>query len=164
MLLMANVKLFNHEQFGLFTTYIDDDGKEYFKAHDVCTALKLTNPSSQLKRNVKSKWVFEFDDGYSKSGKALYLSEPGLYALIFRSKTTQAERFQDWVFEEVLPKLRADGYYIARKDAETISQLEAELIKTKKALWDTDEELIDTAHRLDELMRDQPIFFEKGEI
>lgn len=154
---MSNVRLFQHPQFGSLTTYKTDEGREYFKAHDVCIALRLPNPSQQLKRHVKSKWVFEFDDGYSKSGKALYVSEPGLYALVFRSKTPQAEDFQDWVFEEVLPKLRADGYYVARKDAETISRLENELLETKKALWDTDEELINTAHRLDELMRDQPM-------
>lgn len=154
---MSNVRLFQHPQFGSLTAYRTDEGSEYFKAHDVCIALCLPNPSQQLKRHVKPKWVFEFDDGYSKSGKALYVSEPGLYALIFKSKTPQAEDFQDWVFEEVLPKLRADGYYIACKNAETISRLEAELLQTKKALWDTDDKLVDTAHRLDELMLDQPL-------
>lgn len=155
---MSNVRLFQHPQFGSLTTYKTDEGREYFKAHDVCIALRLPNPSQQLKRHVKPKWVFEFDDGYSKSGKALYVSEPGLYALIFKSKTPQAEDFQDWVFEDVLPKLRADGFYIACKDAETISRLEDELIKVRQELWKLDDEYVDTAHRLDELMRDQQLF------
>jgi prophage antirepressor-like protein len=121
--LMSTVKLFVHPQLGILTTYTDENGNEYFKAHDVCVVLSLTNPSAQLKRNVKDKWVFEFDDGYSKSGKALYVSEPGLYALVFRSKTHKAKAFQDWVFEVVLPKLRASGGYIM--PTATSKQLEA---------------------------------------
>jgi prophage antirepressor-like protein len=107
-----NVQLFQHPDFGSLTTFKDNDGREYYKAHDVCLALRLSNPSQQIKRHVKTKWVFEFDDGYTNSGKALYLCEAGFNALIFKSKTPQAEKFQDWVFEEVLPKLRASGGYI----------------------------------------------------
>ena len=126
--LMSTVQLFQHPQLGTLTTYTDENGNEYFKAHDICVVLSLTNPSSQLKRNVKDKWIFEFDDGYSKSGKALYVSEPGLYALVFRSKTPKAEAFQDWVFEEVLPKLRSNGYYVTQSiTSEQIEALQAEL-------------------------------------
>lgn len=120
---MTSVQLFHHPQLGSLTTLTDDNGKEYFKAHDVCISLRLTNPSSQVSRNVQVDWVFEFDDGHSKSGKALYISEPGLYSLIFRSKTEQALVFQRWVFEEVLPKLRASGGYIM--PTATSEQLEA---------------------------------------
>lgn len=108
---MSQVQLFQHPDFGSLTTYRDDNGKEFYKVHDVCLALRLVNPSQQVQRHVKQKWVYKFDDGVTHSKDALYVSEPGLYALIFRSKTVQAQKFQDWVFEEVLPKLRASGSY-----------------------------------------------------
>ncbi len=127
---MDNVRLFRHSELGMLTVYVDKDSNEYFKAHDVCIALRLSNPSSQVRRNVRDKWVFEFNDGHSNSRKALYVSEPGLYALIFRAKTEQALSFQDWVFEEVLPKLRASGGYIMPSaTSEQLQALQAEIVK-----------------------------------
>ncbi len=41
----------------------------------------------------------------------MYISEPGLYALVLRSKKPEAEAFQDWVVEDVLPQIRAQGSY-----------------------------------------------------
>ena len=41
----------------------------------------------------------------------IYISEPGLYSLIMKSKLPEAEKFQDWVYEDVLPGLRKMGTY-----------------------------------------------------
>ncbi|KOR33105.1 hypothetical protein TI05_03130 [Achromatium sp. WMS3] len=37
--------------------------------------------------------------------------KPDLYALVFGSRLPGAEKFQDWVFEDVLPTLRKTGQY-----------------------------------------------------
>jgi prophage antirepressor-like protein len=56
---------------------------------------------------------FKFQSAMGKPGRpSWYLREPGIYQMIFESKSDIAQRFQCWVFEEVLPKLRADGGYI----------------------------------------------------
>lgn len=39
------------------------------------------------------------------------VTEPGLYRLIFRSDKPEAERFQAWVFTDVLPSIRRHGCY-----------------------------------------------------
>ena len=41
-----------------------------------------------------------------------FLKEPGLYKLIFKSHKPEAERFQDWVTDEVLPSIRKHGAYM----------------------------------------------------
>jgi hypothetical protein len=41
----------------------------------------------------------------------IYLAEPGVYQLIFRSKLKSARAFQEWVFEEVLPCIRKTGNF-----------------------------------------------------
>ena len=41
-----------------------------------------------------------------------FLTESGVYKLIFKSKKKEAERFQDWVTDEVLPQIRQTGGYI----------------------------------------------------
>ena len=46
-----------------------------------------------------------------------FLTESGLYKLIFKSHKEEAERFQDWVTDEVLPDIRKKGYYMSA-DAE----------------------------------------------
>ncbi|MDU1339858.1 ORF6C domain-containing protein [Clostridium butyricum] len=40
-----------------------------------------------------------------------FLTESGVYKLIFKSKKAEAERFQDWVTDEVLPQIRKTGSY-----------------------------------------------------
>lgn len=40
-----------------------------------------------------------------------FLTESGVYKLIFKSKKKEAEEFQDWVTDEVLPSIRKHGMY-----------------------------------------------------
>lgn len=40
-----------------------------------------------------------------------FLTESGVYKLIFKSRKPKAEKFQDWVFDEVLPSIRKTGSY-----------------------------------------------------
>ena len=41
-----------------------------------------------------------------------FLTESGVYKLIFKSKKAEAERFQDWVTDDVLPSIRNHGAYM----------------------------------------------------
>ena len=41
-----------------------------------------------------------------------FLTESGVYKLIFKSDKKEAEKFQDWVTDEVLPNIRKIGGYI----------------------------------------------------
>ena len=52
---------------------------------------------------------------HQRGRPAVYVSEPGLYALILKSKKPEAEAFQDWVIETALPEIRAQGSYQSRK-------------------------------------------------
>ncbi len=45
-------------------------------------------------------------------GKTVYINEPGLYALILRSKSSLANQFQDFICGVVLPSIRKYGQYI----------------------------------------------------
>lgn len=40
-----------------------------------------------------------------------FINEPNLYRVIFRSNKPEAVKFQNWVFDEVLPTLRKTGSY-----------------------------------------------------
>lgn len=40
------------------------------------------------------------------------IPESDVYRLVMRSKLEEAEKFQDWVVEEVLPSIRKRGMYV----------------------------------------------------
>ena len=51
-----------------------------------------------------------------------FLKEAGVYKLIFKSNKPAAERFQNWLAEEVLPRIRQYGAYIPGNTPEQIIQ------------------------------------------
>jgi prophage antirepressor-like protein len=58
-----------------------------------------------------------------------FLTESGVYKLIFKSRKENAERFQDWVTDEVLPTIRKTGGY----KQQTVSPLLQQLINMELA-------------------------------
>jgi prophage antirepressor-like protein len=102
------------------------NGEPVVSASSLIKALKgnATNAAAITRSNVRAKWLIELPT--PKGGRPmLCLFEPGCYQLAGNPmfQTELAERFQDWLFEKVLPKLRASGGYIMPKA--TSEQLEA---------------------------------------
>jgi prophage antirepressor-like protein len=60
-----------------------------------------------------------------------FLTESGVYKLIFKSKKKEAEKFQDWVTDEVLPQIRKTGFYKVRCNESKEKEIEARLINAK---------------------------------
>jgi len=92
------------------------NGQPVIVGADLINGLKgdKYNAAVIIKNNVRSKWWIDLPN--PKGGKSIRcLFEPGAYQLagnpMFQSEF--AEKFQDWLFEEVLPKLRASGGYIS---------------------------------------------------
>lgn len=83
----------------------------WFVAKDICNILGLKNVSDSTK-NIPDKWK-GVEIIYTPSGNQnmLILSEPAVYKLIMRSNKPTAQKFQDWIFEEVLPSIRKTGEY-----------------------------------------------------
>ena len=91
-----------------------DDGRFVVRADEVCIALGWN--SKDVSRIIATKVFrdYKFQDSFGQVGKPpWYLHEPGVWQLIFQSNTEVAETFQRWVFEDVLPKLRASGFYVS---------------------------------------------------
>lgn len=105
--------------FNLSATVID--GQPWFIASDVCHSLDIKNSRQavarlrdQEKQTIK---VIINDSNRRGNPNALVINEAGLYRLIFTSTKDAAERFQDWVFTQVLPSLRKHGGYINGQEA-----------------------------------------------
>jgi prophage antirepressor-like protein len=84
------------------------DGDPWWVLSDVCKVLGLSNPTvvaDRLPKNGRAK------SNLGRQGEATIINEAALYRVIFRSDKPEAERFQDWVFSEVLPQIRKTGSY-----------------------------------------------------
>ena len=79
---------------------------------DVGEALEYANTRNACKTCVKDKYkkphhqLIESREMISNERNAIYISESGLYQWLATSEKPKAEEFQDWLFEDALPKLR----------------------------------------------------------
>lgn len=91
---------------------VQPDGEALFIAADVCAVLQLANVGQALARlDEDEKGDIILNDVSGRPQAMKYLTEPGLYALVLRSRKEEAKSFQRWVRHEVLPQIRKTGSY-----------------------------------------------------
>lgn len=97
---------------------IEIDGAPWFPAKDVCDVLGLSQPSnftSRLRHTevttvLKSEVSNPYSTGVSFPNRGLtFVSESAVYKLVMLSRKPEAEAFQDWIAETVLPATRKNG-------------------------------------------------------
>ncbi len=105
------IQVFQSDDFGNIRT-LDEDGKVLFSGSDVARALGYSNDRDALARHCKG--VVKRDI-LSNGGKqeTNFIPEGDLFRLITHSKLPVAQRFERWVFDEVLPSIRKYGAYAA---------------------------------------------------
>lgn len=125
------MKVFNHEQFG-DVRIIEEDGKMLFCGSDVAKALGYANPRKALQDHCRcvtkrDAWV---QTGIKSDGTPAmrlnstnFIPEGDVYRLITHSKLPSAERFERWVFDEVLPSIRRTGSYGQQINMELVAQI-----------------------------------------
>jgi prophage antirepressor-like protein len=107
---MGNIKVFNHTEFGELKILIIN-GKEYFPASGSAAVLGYTNPRDAVSRHCRGVVKHDIIDNLGRKQEMNFIPEGDLYRLIVRSKLPEAERFERWVFDEVLPSIRKFGLY-----------------------------------------------------
>lgn len=137
---MEGIKIFERQEFGQVRV-VDVDGEPWFVARDVAKALGYQNTVEAV--NTHCKKVNDFRDSkmLPSATPMKIIPESDVYRLVMRSNLPDAERFQDWVVEEVLPSIRKTGSYsMAPKTyAEALRALAAEVelreaVEAQKAL------------------------------
>ncbi len=112
---MKKLQIFKNEQFGEVRT-IEEDGKVLFCGSDCAKALGYQNPSRDVNRHCKNIEKRCTTDSVGRQQETLFIPEGDLYRLITHSKLPAAEKFESWVFDEVLPSIRRNGGYIAGQE------------------------------------------------
>lgn len=123
---MNDLQIFNNEEFGE-VRMANIDGKPYFVATDVATALGYATPRDAISRHCKG--VVKHDTPTSSGVQSMsYINEGDLYRLIMKSKLPSAEKFERWVMDEVLPSIRKNGGYIAGQETLSDDELMAKAL------------------------------------
>lgn len=87
-------------------------GISWWVAGDVCSILGLENVTKALVNLDRDEKTTLPKGKVSNETKGLRaINEPGLYALIFKSRKPEAKSFKRWVTHEVLPAIRKTGRY-----------------------------------------------------
>ena len=100
---MNNVKVFKNPSFGDIRT-MEFDGKILFAASDIAKALGYSNPRDAILRHCKSVEKYDTLTGGGVQ-EINFIPEGDVYRLIVHSKLPSTERFERWVFDDVLPSI-----------------------------------------------------------
>ena len=106
---MNDLQTFTNAAFGKIRI-LYEDGKPLFCGADACKALGYKNQHDALPRHCKGV-VKRYPLTNGGKQQMNFLPEGDLYRLITHSKLPSAEKFERWVFDEVLPTLRQTGQY-----------------------------------------------------
>lgn len=119
-------------------TLTDKNGDPWFSGQDVCNILDTgTNHLREYLDEDEITNIRTADIGQNGGKAPVFVSEPGLYKLIMRSRKPEAREFQRWITHEVLPSIRKHGIYATET---TIDQILADPDFVIRLLTDLKEE------------------------
>lgn len=106
---MNDLKVFKSTEFGELGVLMINE-KEYFPATQCAKVLGYANPQEAIRTHCKGvRKTLTPSNGGEQSVN--YIPEGDLYRLIIRSRLPAAEKFERWIFDEVLPEIRRTGSY-----------------------------------------------------
>ena len=107
---MNDLAVFQNPEFGELRT-AEHNGETWFCLADICRPLGIV--SQDVRERLKKDRVvtIHHTDKLGRPKDMLFVDESNLYRALFQSRKPEAERFTDWVTEEVLPSIRKTGRY-----------------------------------------------------
>lgn len=111
---MNEIEIFKNEEFGEVRT-IEKNGSVLFCGSDIAKALGYARPADAISAHCKGVCILPTPSAGGVQNTK-FIVEGDIYRLIAHSKLPSAERFERWVFDEVLPSIRKNGGYISNAD------------------------------------------------
>lgn len=141
---MNEIKIFEKQEFGYIRTFTDNGGKLWFCGSDVAKGLGYSNPRDAVGRHCRcvAKHDVPHPQATDKNIEMAFISEGDVYRLITHSKLPSAERFESWVFDEILPSIRKTGGYIEGQEHMSDADLMAKaLLVAQRQIAQRDKQL-----------------------
>lgn len=110
---MNELMVFQNPEFGELRT-AERNGETWFCLADICRPLGLMTKDVRERLKEDRVVTIPHTDRMGRPKNMVFVNEGNLYRAIFQSRKPEAERFTDWVTEEVLPSIRKTGGYTAK--------------------------------------------------
>ena len=133
------------------------NGRVLFNSKHVGKCLDLSESAVRnylAQMNQKQAIIVKNSDVRDKDIRKLnnagekFLTESGVYKLVFKSRKPSAERFSDWVTDEVLPSIRKHGAYMTQETLEKALTSPDFLIQLATKLKEEQEPLVAFANKV----------------
>jgi len=133
---MDIVKAFNtnelHTEIVIKGTY----DNPLFRASDVGVVLEISNIRTSIQPFNDTEKVVHTMDTLGGTQDVTFLTEKGLYKVLFKSRKPIAEKFQNWICE-VIKEIRLNGKYELEKQLEQANNKITQIEETNKKELDT---------------------------
>lgn len=106
---MNEIKIFENEEFGKVRT-VEENGKVLFCGKDVAEALGYRSPKDAISAHCKGAVKHRLPTS-GGTQEIKFIPEGDVYRLVAHSRLPSAEKFESWIFDEVLPTIRRTGEY-----------------------------------------------------
>lgn len=124
---MSKIIVMNNEMFG-DVRFVNFKGKPHAVGKDIAEKLGYKNTRDAINRHCKGVEKHDIVDITGFNQQMSIIPEGDIYRLIIKSKLPQAEKFEEWVMEEVLPQIRETGGYIPVEEDESDDELMAKAL------------------------------------
>lgn len=104
------IEIFSNAEFGEIRT-LKENGKVLFCGSDCAKALGYVKPQNAISAHCRYALKRGIATKQGNLSEMYFIPEGDLYRLIVHSKLPSAEKFESWVFDEVLPDIRKHGMY-----------------------------------------------------
>lgn len=130
-------------------TVEDDDA--LFVAKDVCETLGYKRARDAVKQHCKGAVTRRIPTSGGKQD-VVFIPESDVYRLTMGSKLPSAEKFKDWVCEEVLPEIRKTGSYTQESKPQPPVEMTGDpILDMLKIMSHQREEMIDLKNKVEAL-------------
>lgn len=118
---MNDLTVFQNPEFGELRT-AERNGETWFCLSDICRPLGIL--ASDCKKRLRADGLDNIQtvDRAGRKAQMMFVNEGNLYRAIFQSHKPEADRFTDWVTEEVLPSIRKTGRYEVQPKPMTMAE------------------------------------------
>lgn len=119
---MNDLQIFKNGEFGEIRTFKEPDGSVLFCGSDVAKALRYSNVPDALSRHCR--YVVKRDTPHpqnlQKQIEMSFIPKGDLCRLAAKSQLPGAEKFESWIFDEVIPSVLEHGVYATAETAEKL--------------------------------------------
>lgn len=117
--IMKELQLFNHPNFGNVRV-VDVDGKPYFVAADVARCLGYKDTTNATKQHCRGVVKRHIIDTLGRKQQVNIIPKGDIYRLAAKSELPGAEKFESWIFDDVLVSVGEHGAYLTPDKIEEV--------------------------------------------